>query len=234
MENVVESSDDGAVLTVSLNRAATMNALSSAVWLGLEECFYQASADRSLRCVILRGAGHTVFSSGADIGELGIHRGTVAQAKSFDQLMRRALASVAACPHPVVAQIYGPCLGAGLALAANCDLRLAGSSARFGVPIGRLGLVHALSRIGCSAPFGGKPARMLDLLLEGRVITANEALAIGLVQRVVDNARAGQRGANHRRADHRQCAAVESPAQGLRSPPAGRSTFDPGRNRPCL
>jgi enoyl-CoA hydratase len=99
-------------------------------------------------------------------------------------LVRGALEAVAQCRHPVVAMIHGACAGGGLEIACQCDLRIAGRSARFGVPINRLGFTIARDELAAILPVTGR-AGALELLLEGRLWDAEEARAKGLVTRVV-------------------------------------------------
>jgi enoyl-CoA hydratase/carnithine racemase len=94
---------------------------------------------------------------------------------------------IAACRHPVVARILGLCVGGGLELALTADLRLAGESARFGIPVKRLGLVVAYSELEPLLQLVG-PANALEILLEGRIFGAEDALRMGLINRVVPDA----------------------------------------------
>ena len=103
------------------------------------------------------------------------------------EVLAPALAAVAACPHPVVAQIEGVCVGGGLEIASQCDLRIAGASARFGVPINRLGFPMAPDEMRGLIALAGRAAA-LAILLEGRVFGADEARGLGLLTRVVDDA----------------------------------------------
>ena len=151
----------------------------------LRAVFDQLAADNALRCVIVRGEGGN-FAAGADIREFPAERADMAGVQRYHrEVLAPALAAVAACPHPVVAQIEGVCVGGGLEIASQCDLRIAGASARFGVPINRLGFPMAPTR--CAACAGG-PRAALAILLEGRVFGADEARAMGLLTRVVDDA----------------------------------------------
>ena len=95
-----------------------------------------------------------------------------------------ALAAIADCPHPVIAQIHGACVGGGLEMATMCDMRICGASSRFGVPINRLGLVVSYEELRGLIPLAGK-AGTLEILLEGRVFGAEEAKQMGLVNRFV-------------------------------------------------
>ncbi len=201
MSHPIEVSHDGngAVATVVLNRPDKLNAMDLAMWRGLAEAFAALGGEERLRCVVLRGAGERAFAAGADIGEFDTVRATPAQAKEYDEVMRAALAAVRDCPVPVVAMVHGGCIGGGLELAAQCDLRLAGESARFGVPIARIGVVMAYPELEGIRRLCG-PATLLEMLLEARILDAAEALARGLVNRVVpDEALAGEAEATARR-----------------------------------
>ena len=176
---------DGLV-SVALNRPEKMNAIDLATWRALGETFAALENDGAVRCVILRGAGTQAFAPGADISEFESLRADAGQAAAYDRIMRAALAAVAECRHPTIAQIYGPCVGAGLELAAQCDLRIAGRSARFGVPVGRISVVMGQPEIAALMRLAG-PAAALEILLEARVFPAEEAKALGLLNRVVDD-----------------------------------------------
>lgn len=184
MSNVIEIKRDGAVVTVLLNRPDKMNALNLPIWQQLGDAFVELNQDATVRCVILRGAGQQAFAPGADITEFETVRATAQQAADYDAVMRRALAAVSDCPHPVIAQIYGPCVGGGLELAALCDLRISAQSGRFGVPVGKISVVMGQPEIAGLLRLVGH-ARVMEILLEARVIDAAEALSIGLVHRVV-------------------------------------------------
>ncbi|HXP97278.1 MAG TPA: enoyl-CoA hydratase-related protein [Telmatospirillum sp.] len=188
MNNLIETRRAGPVVTVLLNRQDRLNALNQELWQQLAAVFEGLNADASLRGVVLRGVGEKAFAAGADIGEFAERRSNASQAAAYDDILRRGLQAVADCPHPVIAQIYGPCVGAGLELAAQCDLRLSARSGRFGVPVGKISVVMTLPEMAGLQRLIG-PARMLEILLEARVFPADEALAIGLVHRVVDDAR---------------------------------------------
>jgi enoyl-CoA hydratase/carnithine racemase len=174
------------VATVALDRPDRMNALNLEMWQGLARAFETLATDPEVRVVILRGAGSRAFAPGADIDEFDTLRADAAQAEAYDAEMRRALALVRTCPVPTVAAIYGPCVGGGLELACCCDLRLSARSGRFGVPINRIGVVMAHPELAMIRRLVG-PAVLLELLFEARLFEAGEALAKGLVNRVVDD-----------------------------------------------
>ncbi|MDH4150845.1 MAG: enoyl-CoA hydratase-related protein [Betaproteobacteria bacterium] len=178
----------GPVATVLLSNPAKLNALTVAMWRDLASEMRQLSDDDGLRCVVLRGAGTAAFAAGADIAEFASLRNTVEQGKVYHhELVHGALRAVGECRHPTVAMIHGACAGGGLELACQCDLRIAGESARFGVPINRLGFAIAYDELAAVLPLVGR-AVALEILVEGRVWNADEALAKGLLTRLVTDA----------------------------------------------
>ena len=178
---------DGPIATVVLNRPEKLNALTKAMWQALGEAIATLSADDSLRCIVLRGAGEKAFSPGNDIGEFAAARANKEQAIAYGHSMHAALRALESCRHPLVAQIHGICVGGGLEIAALCDLRICGTSSRFGAPIKNLGLVMAYAEMAPLVRLVG-PAIALEILLEGRVFDAAEAKEKGLVTRVVPDA----------------------------------------------
>jgi len=175
---------DGAIATVVLDRPEKLNALTRAMWAALGEAVDALSADDAVRCVIVRGAGEKAFSPGNDIGEFATQRSNKAQAREYGRTMHATAHALARCRHPLVAQIHGICVGGGLEIAALCDLRICGASSRFGAPIKNLGLVMAYDEMAPLVKLVGS-AIALEILLEGRVFDAAEAMQKGLVTRVV-------------------------------------------------
>jgi len=182
---VVERCED--IATVVLDRPQKLNALTKNMWERLGDVMLGLAADDSLRCVVLRGAGERAFSPGNDISEFERERADTVQARAYGEVMRRTLDALAHCRHPVVALIHGVCVGGGLEIAAQCDLRVCGRSSRFGIPINRLGLVMSLPELHGLIGLVGRSVT-LEILLEGRVFGAEEARDKGLVSRVVDDA----------------------------------------------
>ncbi|MGZ5072513.1 MAG: enoyl-CoA hydratase/isomerase family protein [Usitatibacter sp.] len=183
-ETIVVRDAGGPVATVVLNRPEKLNALTRPMWKRLGEAFEELSANDAIRCIVIRGAGTKAFAPGNDISEFETERSNVEQARAYGDDMRRTIEAIAACRHPVVAQIHGICVGGGLEIAGLADIRICGESSRFGVPINRLGLVMAYAEIGSLIALAGE-ATALEILLEGRVFDAKEALDKGLVTRVV-------------------------------------------------
>ena len=185
--DLIDIARDGAIATIILNRPAKLNALTKAMWVGLGAAINTLSADDAIRCIIVRGAGEKAFSPGNDIGEFATERANKTQAIAYGAAMHGTAHALATCRHPLVAQIHGICVGGGLEIAALCDLRICGTSSRFGAPIKNLGLVMAYAEMAPLIDLVGKSVA-LELLLEGRVLDASEALAKGLVTRVVPDA----------------------------------------------
>lgn len=183
MSNVISVERNGSLATVTLNKPEKLNAMDLPMWQGLAEAFTELDGDDSVRCIVLTGAGKA-FAAGADISEFDTVRKTPAQARDYDVTMRKALTAVRECRHPVIARIVGACVGGGLELAAMADIRICNEGARFGVPINRISVVMAYPEIQGLLRLAG-PANVLEILLEGKVITAPDALRMGLVNRMI-------------------------------------------------
>jgi enoyl-CoA hydratase/carnithine racemase len=175
---------EGAIATVTLNNPERLNALDRAAWQAMGDALLALAEDATVRCIVLRGSGTEAFAAGANIAEFAGERSDARQAYDYDQIVHRATRAVARCPHPTVAMIMGPCVGGGLEIAALCDLRIAGESSRFGIPINRLGFTLAYEELAALIALVGR-AVTLEILLEGRVFGAAEALQKGLITRVV-------------------------------------------------
>jgi enoyl-CoA hydratase len=154
------------------------------MWSALGSAMREMSADEGLRCIVVRGAGDKAFAAGADIAEFAAERANAGQAKPYGNLIHETMQAVGRCRHPTIAMIRGACVGGGLEIAAMCDLRIAGESSRFGIPVNRLGLTMAYGELTGLLALVGR-AVALEILLEGRVFEAGEACRKGLVNRVV-------------------------------------------------
>jgi len=184
MNELIALERSGAIATVVLNRPEKLNALTKPMWRLLGETIDVLSADDTLRCVIVRGAGERAFSPGNDIAEFATERANKSQAIDYGRIMHATARAFSACRHPLVAQIHGICVGGGLEIAALCDLRICGASSRFGAPIKNLGLVMAYPEMAPLVRLAGADVA-LEILLEGRIFDANEAKEKRLVTRVV-------------------------------------------------
>ena len=178
---------EGTVATVVLNNPDKLNAITLAGWVALGQTMTALSDNADLRCVVIRGAGDKAFSAGADIAEFPQVRANAAQAREYGAGVADALAALTNCIHPVVAAIQGACTGGGLEVACGCDLRISNASGRFGSPINKLGHSFAYDELKTVLAVASR-ALILELILEGRIMDALEALSRGLVNRVVADA----------------------------------------------
>ena len=179
--------DAAGVAHVTLSHPDKMNALSVAMWQQLREAFLAcgAAADHT-RVVLVHGEGGH-FAAGGDIDEFASFRFDEDRLRRFHEAdVAPALRAMLDCDIPVVAQIEGSCVGGGLEIAACCDLRICGRGSRFGIPIAKLGFPLAPSEAQIVAGVLGLPL-LRELLLEARLLGADEALARGIVNRVVDD-----------------------------------------------
>lgn len=185
--STVDLVKDGEIATLVLNNPGKLNAINLSMWTALAGHMAALSADDTTRCVVLRGAGTDAFAAGGDLEEFVTQRTNLAQALCYHGEVARALNAIADCPHPTVALIQGACVGGGLEIAGVCDLRICGEASRFGAPINRLGFSMYPGEMEGLLKLAG-PAVMKEILLEGRILTATEAYAKGLVTRVMPDA----------------------------------------------
>lgn len=175
---------DGSVAHVTLSHPGKLNAMSRVMWQQLREVFESIQQNAALRCVLLAGEGGD-FCAGGDISEYAAFRFEEASLRHFhDELVWGGLQAVLDCDVPVLAQIEGACMGAGLEIASCCDLRLAGASAKFGAPIAKLGFPMApreLALVMCAA--GELSAR--EMLLAAAVLDAPTAMQRGFLNDVL-------------------------------------------------
>jgi len=184
MSDAILLARDGAIATVTLNNPEKLNALGLGSWKRLGETMRELDADKSLRCIVIRGAGGKAFAAGADISEFETTRKNARVAKKYGEVLEATMGAIARCRHPIIAMIHGVCVGGGLEIVSQCDLRICGASSRFGIPINKLGLVVGYGEMQGLIDLIGRAAA-LEILLEGRVFGAEEAKAKGLVNRVV-------------------------------------------------
>ena len=183
-ELLYEVRDGIAYLT--FNRPQARNALTFAMYEGLAEICAAANEDRSIRAMILTGAGEKAFAAGTDISQFRTFD-SPEDALGYEARMDRVLGTLERCRVPTIAAIAGACTGGGAAIAACCDLRIGASNARFGFPVARtLGNCLSMSNYARLAALIG-PARVKDIIFTARLIDAREAQAIGLLNEVVDD-----------------------------------------------
>ncbi len=174
----------GGVGLITINQPEKRNAMSVEMWQGLTEILDRFEGDPEVRVVVLTGAGVKAFVSGADISQFDGQRADANAQVEYDRLTSAGRDRLAAFPRPTIARIRGFCLGGGLGLAMQADLRIAAEDSEFGIPAARLGIAYSPAMVRqLVALVGPSHARML--LYTGARIDAREAERIGLVNRVV-------------------------------------------------
>lgn len=171
------------IATLTLDRPATRNAMTEAMWRALPGCLDRLASDDDVRVILMTGgSGH--FCVGADVSEFQRVFADATSARAYNDLVHAGLDALTRVDRPTIAVVRGNAVGAGCGLAMACDLRFASSEVRLAMPPARLGANY---------PFAGTrqlinlvgPARAKDMLFSGRLVGADEALSIGLVDRVI-------------------------------------------------
>jgi len=175
-----ETRPGGEIATITLNRPDKLNAMSSELNRDLRKAACELSKDKDLRAVVLTGAGGKAFVGGADINEMA--ELDAPKARDFITNLHRAINQVRMLPMPVIGRIDGFCLGAGLELAAVCDMRVASEGTKLGMPEVRVGMPSVIEAVLLPRIMGwGKAA---EILLTGDMIDAEDAKQCGLIQQV--------------------------------------------------
>ena len=169
---------------VTFNQPEKHNAMSVEMWLGLAEILDDFRADPSVRTVIMTGAGNRAFVSGADISQFEQQRSNADAQRAYDEQTSIGRRTLNSFPKPTIASIRGYCLGGGLALAMQADLRIADTSGQFGIPAARLGIAYGFDGLHRLVSLVG-PAHARMIMYTANRIDATEAHRIGLVNQVV-------------------------------------------------
>jgi enoyl-CoA hydratase len=180
---MLAAKDDG-IGFITFNQPEKRNAMSVEMWQGLGEIIDDFAADETVRVVVMSGAGGKAFVSGADISQFEKRRGTADAQAEYTALTGAGRAKLAAFPRPVIASIRGFCLGGGLAIAMQTDLRIASVASEFGIPAAKLGIAYGFDGLSALVQLVG-PAHARMILYTGSRISAAEAERIGLINRAV-------------------------------------------------
>ena len=176
----IDERRDGPVARVTVDNQRRLNCLSTPLILELGGAFSRLSADRALRAVVLTGAGERAFIGGADLNELG---GLCADsARLFITRLHQACNAIRECPVPVIGRVNGFCLGAGLEVAASCDMRAASETAQFGMPEVHMGIPSVIEAALLPGQIGW--GRTREMLLTGILYSADEARDMEFVQKI--------------------------------------------------
>ncbi|MEY3913869.1 MAG: hypothetical protein RL509_1913 [Pseudomonadota bacterium] len=180
---VLRHNKQGHVGVVTFDNPTKFNAVNYDMWCALPRVMAEFAADPDIRVVMLTGAGLKAFVSGADISQFKDRREGDA-AEAYNQATAAGYAAVLNCPKPTVAKIRGICMGGGLGLALNCDIRICSDDVRFRMPAARLGLGYAFEGIQRFVDVLGM-ANTADLFFSARIFGGADALQMGLVKQVI-------------------------------------------------
>ncbi|MEM7259535.1 MAG: enoyl-CoA hydratase-related protein [Pseudomonadota bacterium] len=190
----LHSAADGKILSgvenhigyLVINNADRHNAISLAMWSAAADALAVMATDTQVRALVVTGAGGKAFASGADIAKFETERSTTEAVGHYHETSGRFYHALEHFPKPTLAIIRGYCIGGGLALAITCDLRLCTSASRFGVPAAKLGVgygyagIERLSRL-------VNVSTAKEIFFTARQFSADEALQMGLVNRVLED-----------------------------------------------
>lgn len=175
----------GGVGWLTINQPERRNAVSLAMWQALGDAAEAFEADDAVRVVVIHGAGGQSFAAGADISEFEQIRANAEQKARYAEVADRARVGLTGLGKPLLAMIQGFCIGGGLAIALNADLRFATPGSRFGIPAAKLGLGYEYAGLAALARLVG-PSVAKDMLFSARQLDAAEALRVGLINAVHD------------------------------------------------
>jgi len=179
---------DGPIGWIIFNQPEKRNAVSQEMWELMPDYVHDLATDDAIRVVVLRGAGDQAFVAGADISQFKDRRRNMADEEEYRRISGRGQDALAALSKPLLAMIYGYCVGGGVSIAITCDIRLAADDARFGVPAARLGLGYHYHGMEKLMKLVG-PAYTKEIFFTARTdFTAQDALRMGLVNQVVPKA----------------------------------------------
>jgi enoyl-CoA hydratase/carnithine racemase len=169
---------------MTFNNPARRNATSLEMWEAVATIMQDFAADDSIRVVVMKGAGDKAFVSGADISQFKEARANAEAAENYAKVSERARAAMESLEKPLIAMIRGFAMGGGLAVAMRADIRIAADDAQLGIPAARLGIAYAFDSLGKLKDLVG-PSKAKEILMTARRYTAEEALQMGLVNKVV-------------------------------------------------
>ncbi len=179
---------DGHIGWLTFNQPERRNAMSLEMWQGVGDALEAFQNDPAVRVVVMKGAGGRAFVSGADISEFDQHRASAEQKKAYGDITARGNRWLRHLDKPLLAMIQGFCIGGGLAVALTADVRFATPGSVFGIPAAKLGLGYDFGGLATLARLVG-PSVARDILFSARFLPADEALRVGLINRIVPDDR---------------------------------------------
>jgi len=178
---------DGAIGWMTFNNPERRNALSLDMWQAIPVILDHFDRDAEVRVIVLKGAGDKAFVSGADISQFEKQRSSPESIAQYDAVAEQASMKLAEIRKPTIAMIHGFCIGGGVGIALQCDLRIAADTARFGVPAARLGLGYRWGGVKKLVDLVG-PSFAKEIFFTARHFSAAEALTMGLINRALPEA----------------------------------------------
>ena len=179
---------DGPIGWIIFNQPEKRNAVSQEMWELMPQYVKELAADDDIRVVVLRGAGEQAFVAGADISQFKDRRRNMADEEEYGRISARGQEALTTLAKPLMAMIHGFCIGGGVSIAINCDLRIASDDARFGIPAARLGLGYHYKGMDKLMKLVG-PSYTKELFFTARTdFSAQDAWRMGLVNQVVPKA----------------------------------------------
>jgi enoyl-CoA hydratase/carnithine racemase len=175
---------DGAIGWLIFNNPARRNAVSVDMWAAIPKALAAFEADPAIRVIVLAGAGDKAFVSGADISQFENMRANPEDNEEYKAVSGGGQAAISRLTKPSIAMIKGFCIGGGLAVALSCDLRIAAEGSRFAIPAAKLGLGYNYAGLATLASIVG-PAYAREIMFTARQFTGDEALRMGLINRLV-------------------------------------------------
>jgi enoyl-CoA hydratase/carnithine racemase len=179
---------DSGIGQLIFNQPEKRNAISLGMWQAMTTISQQFANDKDVRVVVVRGAGHESFSAGADISEFETNRSSEKETTNYNQTMVSALDALDHINKPTIALIQGYCVGGGASIALHCDIRIADETSRFAIPAAKLGLAYHWEDVQLLTAIVG-PAFAREILYTGRQFTSEEAMQMGLINRIVSSTR---------------------------------------------
>ncbi|HWX49956.1 MAG TPA: enoyl-CoA hydratase/isomerase family protein [Roseomonas sp.] len=175
---------EGGIARVTFNRPQARNAFTFAMYERLGAFCEEVAEDKSVRAIILTGAGDKAFAAGTDINQFRAFK-TPEDAIQYEERIGRIVTKLESCPKPIIAAINGACTGGGGAIAASSDIRVGAANARFGFPIARtLGNILSMGAFSRLVALVG-PSRVKEMIFTARLYDAEEAKSMGLLHEVV-------------------------------------------------
>jgi enoyl-CoA hydratase/carnithine racemase len=175
---------EGGIGWIVFNNPARHNAVSLEMWESLTIVLKAYGQDPDVRVIILRGEGDKAFVAGADISQFKEKRSSPEAVQHYNATADESAEALRSCPKPTIAMIRGYCIGGGTGIAVNCDIRIAAEDCKFAVPAAKLGLGYRFAGIRRLADVVG-PSFAAEIFYTGRQFNAQEAVQMGLVNRLV-------------------------------------------------